>query len=154
MELKPLAFQDISAVNSVPEAALEAWPKTPMRLRNLRYGTYLYETHNQIKYCTPAQVDAAAGWIIEELQGWRRFKNQLTGNYITIEGQHPYVQSISVEDDWLSACWQLEYAAGLGHRIRSAWRNWQVLQIDVPDHYVQCGSAFRNEQGAFWVLER
>ena len=124
-----------------------------MRIRNQRYGAYLREVGEQVKYCQGESGAADQHWIVEEFLGSQHIRNRLTGHYLTIQHQFPHVESISIEDSWISAQWHLEKVADGGTLIRSVWRPWQFLHIQVLDGYVQYGGSGINRENALWVLE-
>src|SRR5258708_18969258 len=142
-----LTLQDRSALSRLSPSVV------CVRIGSKRYGVYLHEVREQVKYCELDAGVADQQWIVEEFLGSRRIRNRLSGHYMTIQHQFPLVESISIEDNWVSAQWHLEKAADGCTLIRSVWRPWQFLHIQVLDGYVQYGGAGINRENALWVLE-
>jgi len=142
-----LTFQDRPSFSKLPPSVV------CVRIRSKRYGAYLHEVGEQVKYCPLDGAAVDQQWIVEEFLGSQRIRNRLTGHYLTIQHQYPHVESIAIEDGWISAQWQLEKAGEGGTLIRSVWRPWQFLHIQVLDGYVQYGGAGINRENALWVLE-
>ena len=46
-------------------------------------------------------------WAMESVEGFTRFRNKATGEYLNIEGLAAYVQSTAVQPQWHSKDWMM-----------------------------------------------
>ncbi len=125
-----------------------------VRLKNKWQSTYLYEATNQVRYGTPAAGDTSSHWLIEDFQGNKRIKNRATGNYMAIEHQQDYVESIAVQDTWMSPRWTLENAPTAGYTIiRNVWHNTEIVNVENLRGYAQHTNIPTSSDSPQWLLE-
>ena len=143
----------VQFVGQAPTPAT-AQTQSYVRLKNKWQGVYLYESANQVRYGTPAASDTSSHWLIEDFQGSKRIKNRATANYMAIEHLYDAVESIPVQDTWLSARWTIEDAPAAGYKvIRSAWRTWEALHIENLHGYAQHGDINTSWDSPQWLIE-
>lgn len=127
---------------------------TYVRLKNKWQATYLYESANQVRYGSPAASDTSSHWLIEDFQGSKRIKNRATGNYMAIEHLYDYVESIAIQDTWMSSRWTLENAPTAGYTIfRNVWHTWQVMHVENLRGYAQYGDINTSWDSPQWLIE-
>lgn len=125
-----------------------------VRLKNKWQSTYLYESANQVLYGSPAASDTSSQWVIEDFLGAKRIKNRATGNYMSIEHQQDYIESIAVGDAWESARWTLESAPTSGYTvIRNYWHNGDIINIENLRGYAQHSSIPTSWDSPQWLIE-
>ncbi len=125
-----------------------------MRLKNKWQGTYLYESANQVRYGSPAASDTSSHWLIEDFAGSKRIKNRATGNYMAIENQQAYVESIAIQDTWESPRWTLANAPTAGYTtIRNVWHNAEILHVENLLGYAQHTNISTSADSSQWLIE-
>lgn len=143
----------VPSIGNVPLVAT-AQTQSYVRIKNKWQATYVYESANQVRYGNPAASDITSHWVIEDFQGSKRIKNRATGNYMAIEHLYAYVESIAVQDAWMSARWTIEDAPAPGYKIiRNVWHPWQVLHIENLRGYVQYDEINTSWDSPQWLIE-
>ncbi len=125
-----------------------------VRLKNIAWGTYLYEAGQQAAMGQPGPNDPSAQWAIEDYQGSKRIRNRATGHYLSIEHLQAAVEVIAVEPVWMSPRWAFEPQAATGAVvIRNLWHNWQVLYANAADAAALYGQPPATAENAQWLVE-
>jgi hypothetical protein len=124
-----------------------------VRIKNAAAGTYLFEAGQHVKNGHPALSDPAAQWVEEDYPTFKRFRNQATGDYLSIEHLLADVEAIPVQPTWESPRWTFDSDPTAGPTlIRSVWHNWQVLLADDTTDALRYGAPTTNAAGQ-WSLE-
>lgn len=144
--------------NTPPPSATPAPTATPaglvVRLKNVNLGTYIYEAEGKIKVGTPPADDPSSHWLIEDYQGSKRIRNTASGNYLAIEHEKGYVETIPVEAVWMSPRWSFDTDPSKGVTlIRNVWHNWEVLYTLANSDIVQHGRPPLDKTVSQWALE-
>lgn len=147
----PLPVTITATGTSLPTPSLEP---TYVRIKNARYGTYLYEADHQVRHGNPGSADVTSHWIIEDYQGSKRIRNRSSGHYMSIEHLREYVEIIPIEPVWMSPRWTFEAVPSTGATvIRNVWHNWEVLYTDETSDVLRYGRALAEDDAAQWILE-
>jgi hypothetical protein len=121
-----------------------------VRIKNAETGTYLFEKDGRAQLGNIS--DESSFWIMEDYQGGKRFQNQASKNYLSIENLKEYVEVIPIRPDWMSPRWVLDGDPSQGPiMIRNVWHNWQVLY--VKDGQVGYERVSTEEDNARWYVE-
>lgn len=94
----------------------------------------------------------SAQWSMETKDGYVRFKNLWTGNYLNIESNKGVVQLGSIKDGWLSAKWVLDNVNGYT-RIRNCW-NQTFMNTELKTGNVQCNAISEGALSSQWTIEK
>ncbi|TXK75160.1 S-layer homology domain-containing protein [Paenibacillus sp. N3.4] len=90
-------------------------PTGQKRIKSIDNGQYLYENSRGIVvYGTPAANDGYSYWIIETVDGIQRFKNAVTGHYITMNSSYEFVAASQTELTNQASQWVIEDISGTG----------------------------------------
>lgn len=117
--------------------------------------TYLSDTNNgQLKYgSNPTTSDYTYQWSIEDLGGYKQFKNRSTGKYMNIETLKDYVECTPISAGWYSAQWTTESTGDGWIRLRNRWQPSNLIHIENLKGYAQRSGAQDHWWSAMWQLE-
>jgi hypothetical protein len=147
-----------SAADTPSFQSISVSETTYVRIKNQWQGTYLYEANNKVNYGFTAITDHTSEWSIEDFNGHQRIKNRATGHYITSEHQIDVatpLESIAVEDSWLSAQWIVADASNAGFKtFQSVSNSGYNLNVQMQNGYAQANNWAQLGWGsAQWLLE-
>ncbi|MCD1260331.1 S-layer homology domain-containing protein [Paenibacillus athensensis] len=122
-----------------------------VRIQSRWKSMYLYEDNNQVKYGNPSFGDTASHWEIEDFGDHKRIKNRATGHYMTIQNGLDYVESTEVQDDALTAQWDLTLNGDGYSIIKSAAQN-AIIHLENLRKYAQYSDIDANWFSPQWKL--
>ena len=129
-------------------------PINYVRIKNKWQGTYLYEDAGKVKYGMPGSTDASSHWEIQDFNGHQRIRNRETGNYMAIENELAYVESLSVCDPCGSYQWDVQDAPDAGFKIiRNVWHPSQIINVEGQTGYAQYGDIDVSWGSPQWSFE-
>jgi Pectate lyase superfamily protein len=122
-------------------------------IKNAALGTYLYEADGKANLAALTEPGTAFQWIIEDYQGSKRLQNVATGNYMAIENLKDYVETLSIQPEWMSPRWTFNGDPASGAIvIRNVWHNWEVLYVEA-DGAVTYGRPPAEAALSEWAIE-
>ncbi|VUD69258.1 Oligosaccharide 4-alpha-D-glucosyltransferase [Thalassocella blandensis] len=101
-------------------------------------GNYLFDNGDAVSY-GPVLEDDRYFWTDEYVDGFHRFRNKATGEYLNIENLAAYAESTPVQEHWHSKDWSLRPVEIDGYFFMQArWvENPRYLHIEDQSGYVQ-----------------
>ncbi|RYZ79822.1 MAG: hypothetical protein EOO68_38270, partial [Moraxellaceae bacterium] len=107
-------------------------------IKNRWKGTYLFDNGDAVGYGATAANDSYY-WAVEKVDGYSRFRNKATGDYLNIESLAAYTQSTPVQTFWHSKDWTLEPVEIAGYyRMRARWaENPHYIHVEDQLGYAQ-----------------
>jgi glycosidase len=117
-----------------------------------RPESYLYDGGNgQVKYGTSPGGNTLYQWTrVDASNGYVRFKNRSTGNFMHVENQNGSVQCGVIGSDWYSAMWTIANATDGWNYIQNRWQPNEWIHIENLLGYAQYANPQYGWYSAMW----
>lgn len=118
-------------------------------------NSYLYDDgSNLVKYGISPTGNTAYRWLIEDVgEGFIRFKNIKTGNYMHVMDQTGKIQSGAVGPLWWSAMWKIDNAVDGWSYIKNRWQPNQWIHIENTNSYAEYNNSTPTWWSVMWKIE-
>jgi len=132
-------------------------PVAPIRLKNKANGQFLYENNGGIVlYGNLTENNGYSHWIIESQGGIQKLKNRVTGHYMTMSGDYPFIESKQASESEAASQWAVESSpSGAEYFIRSqnGKYNDELIHVQNNAGYAERGLYPTSFGSVQWTFE-